>query len=129
MKEAVNGGCYVFTRLESIFKTWATLSGIPSDVVEAFMGHISGIKHVYFLAGVDSLENQEVIKILRKEYEKAVPYLTINTSEEDVKRLEEKIEDLWRRQENYEKMLEKLYKIWGDVNMLVKKAEKKYSSF
>jgi integrase len=115
-----------FHTLRKYFKTWATLSGVPSDIVEAFMGHISGIKHVYFLAGVDSMENREVIEILRKEYSKAIPHLTINTSEELVRQLEEELEELKNRQQQYEEKINRLYKILDEVLQLVKQTKRQF---
>lgn len=109
-----------FHTLRKYFKTWCTLAGIPGDIVESFMGHISGIKHVYFLSGVDSMENPEVIKILRKEYQKAIPHLTINIDETTVKNLEEELEELKRWQEETASEVDKLYKMVNDLIKYVK---------
>ena len=104
-----------FHTLRKYFRTWTALSGVSSDVVEAFMGHISGIRHVYFLSGIESMENPEVIKILRKEYEKAIPHLTINTSEEMVKQLEEELEMVRSRQDEFDERLEKILKMINET--------------
>lgn len=94
-----------FHTLRKYFKTYATLSGIPSDVVEAFMGHVSGIRHIYFYTGVESMENPKLIEMLRNEYRKAIPYLTINVTEDQLKAIEEKIEVLAERQKTLEEKL------------------------
>ena len=109
-----------FHTLRKYFKTYAILSGIPSEVVEAFMGHVSGIRHVYFLAGVDSMENPEVIKILKREYEKAIPYLTINITEDMIRELEEEIEELRNRQSEFETRVEKIYSMINEIIRLIR---------
>ncbi len=66
---------------------------MPSDLVEAFMGHRAGIEQTYFLPDLESANNPEVIKKVMEEYKKAVPALTIFSDAEKIKELEARIND------------------------------------
>jgi len=79
--------------LRKYFKSWATLSGVPGDLVESFLGHRTGIKQVYFIPGIEDTSNSDVMEKIMAEYEKALPALTIFSEEEKVKVLEGKIEE------------------------------------
>ena len=79
--------------MRKYFKSWASLSGVPSDLVEAFMGHRAGIEQAYFLPDLESANNPEVIKKALEEYRKAIPALTIFSDEEKIKRLEAQVNE------------------------------------
>ncbi len=79
--------------MRKYFKSWASLSGVPGDLVEAFMGHRAGIEQTYFLPDLESANNPEVIKRVLEEYRKALPALTIFSDEEKIKRLEEQVSE------------------------------------
>ena len=66
-----------FHTLRKYFETWCKISGIESDTVKAWMGHRSDIVQVYFASGIESLENQDLIREFRTAYKKCVPALTI----------------------------------------------------
>ncbi len=79
--------------MRKYFKSWASLSGVPSDLVEAFMGHRAGIEQAYFLPDLESANNPEVIKKALEEYRKALPALTIFSDEEKIKQLEARLDE------------------------------------
>jgi hypothetical protein len=79
--------------LRKYFKSWATLSGVPGDLVECFLGHRTGINQVYFIPGIEDASNSDVMKKIMTEYEKALPALTIFGEEEKVKELEARIDE------------------------------------
>jgi integrase len=81
-----------FHVLRKFFKTWATVSGVPSDLVEYFMGHRSGLTQTYFLPEGVERPPEDILKRLEEEYRKALPALTVMSDAEQVKRLEETIE-------------------------------------
>jgi len=85
--------------LRKFFKSWASLSGIPQDLVEAFMGHRGGISQAYFLPSLEETSNPEIVKRVLAEYEKALPALTIFSEEEKVKALEGRLEETRRQLE------------------------------
>ncbi|MCD6360321.1 MAG: tyrosine-type recombinase/integrase [Armatimonadetes bacterium] len=77
--------------LRKYFKTWCELSGVPSLIVEFFMGHKMGIQGVYFAPiDVEEIENPELIHKFKEEYKKAITNLTISDVEAKLKELEEK---------------------------------------
>ena len=80
-----------FHLLRKYYKTWATLSGMNSDVVEYTMGHRSGIKNLYFIP--DEAENvpPEVLDKLEEEYRKAIPALTVTSDEDKLREQEARI--------------------------------------
>jgi len=85
--------------LRKYFKSWASLSGVPEALVEAFMGHRRGIQQTYFLPGLEAASNPEVVKRVMAEYAKALPALTIFSEEEKVKALEGRLEETRRQLE------------------------------
>ena len=82
-----------FHTLRKYFKTWSSLSGVNSEIVEFFMGHRASIAQTYFIGGSDNIP-AEIIARLEVEYRKALPALTIMSEGEKVKELEESIEEL-----------------------------------
>ncbi|TDA40089.1 MAG: hypothetical protein DSO08_00755 [Candidatus Methanomethylicota archaeon] len=94
--KAIKGRKWYLTRVHSLrkyFKSWCSLSGIPGELVERFMGHKTGIAQTYFLPDIESATNPEVVKRILEEYKKALPALTIFGEDEKVKELEKKIEE------------------------------------
>jgi integrase len=79
--------------LRKYFKSWATLSGVDRDLVEALMGHRSSIAQRYFLTNIEQGLNPDLIKKAVEEYAKAAPALTIFDGDEKVKELEQKVEE------------------------------------
>jgi len=79
--------------LRKYFRSWCSLSGIDSTLIEMWMGHRSSISQVYFVSGIEDLSNLELLKRFTKEYEKALPCLEIFNEGEKVKELEGKIDD------------------------------------
>ena len=95
---------YRFHTLRKYFSTWCKLSGVDPWVVEAWMGHKAGIHQVYFLSGIEDLENPILIERLAEEYRKAVPALTIFTEEEKIRELEKRLkEEAKKREEEIKK--------------------------
>ena len=82
-----------FHVLRKYFKTWATVSGVPSDLVEYFMGHRASIRQTYFIPQGVERPPEEIIKRLEEEYRKALPALTVTNESEVVRKLEAQIED------------------------------------
>lgn len=80
-----------FHTLRKFYRSWASLSGVNSDVLEFTMGHRGGIEQTYFVPDADSIP-EEVLTLLKREYVKALPALEILTESEKVRALEEKVE-------------------------------------
>ncbi|RLE51383.1 MAG: hypothetical protein DRJ21_00230, partial [Candidatus Methanomethylicota archaeon] len=100
---------YRFHTLRKYFKTWCILSGVDRLISEFWMGHKAGIEGVYFLQGIEDLENPALIERLIEEYKKALPQLTIFTGVEDIRSIERKWED--RFEELREELKERDQKI------------------
>lgn len=66
-----------FHTLRKYFATWTRLSGMDPFLSEALMGHESGLHQIYFTTGARSSENPAIIQLLKIEYSKAIPALTI----------------------------------------------------
>ncbi len=81
-----------FHTLRKFYRSWASLSGVNSDVLEFTMGHRGGIEQTYFVPDADSIP-EEVLTRLRREYVKALPALEILTENEKVRQLEAKIQE------------------------------------
>jgi hypothetical protein len=120
--------------MRKYFKSWAALSGVPGDLVEAFMGHRAGIEQTYFLPDVESANNPEVIKKVLEEYRKALPALTIFSDEEKIKHLEEQVEeskaqlekqreDMDRQRREFDAKLERMDKIFEDFKRLERQSQ------
>ena len=82
-----------FHVLRKYFKTWTTVSGVSSDLVEYFMGHRASIRQVYFIPEGVERPPEEIIERLEEEYRKALPALTISNETETVKKLEAQVEE------------------------------------
>jgi integrase len=82
-----------FHVLRKYFKTWTTVSGVSSDLVEYFMGHRASIRQVYFIPEGVERPPEEIIKRLEEEYRKALPALSITSETETVKKLEAQVEE------------------------------------
>ncbi|MHA1664971.1 MAG: tyrosine-type recombinase/integrase, partial [Candidatus Njordarchaeales archaeon] len=117
---------YRWHTLRKYFKSWCTLSGAQSEVVEAWMGHKSGIHQIYFLSGIEDLENPLLIKRLIEEYRKCIPALTImEVSEEKLKKLEEKLEEEKQKRIEQEKLIQSLEKQIENLTKRLKELENK----
>ncbi len=117
-----------FHTLRKYFSTWTKLSGVDPWVVEAWMGHKAGIHQVYFLSGIEDLENPVLIERLVEEYRKAIPALTIFTEEEKIRELEQRLEQEIKEQNEKLKKIEEKYKreimeLQLMVKQLIKKIE------
>jgi len=81
-----------FHVLRKYFKSWTSMSGVSSVVVEYLMGHRSGLEQVYFLpSNVEKLP-EEIIARLQAEYEKAIPALSAMSEDERIAKLELSVE-------------------------------------
>ncbi|MCS7386803.1 MAG: tyrosine-type recombinase/integrase [archaeon GB-1867-005] len=114
---------YRFHTLRKYFSTWCKLSGVDPWVVEAWMGHKAGIHQVYFLSGIEDLENPVLIARLAEEYRKAVPTLTIFTEEEKIRELEKRLEEEIKARDEIIKMLkEELKQLEAKIAEIERKA-------
>jgi integrase len=93
-----------FHTLCKFYKSWASLSGMNTEVVEFTMGHRSSLPQVYCVGDAENVP-QEVIEKLEAEYRKAIPALTVMSDTEKVKELETKLEEQARKLSEQEKQL------------------------
>ena len=77
-----------FNTLRKFFLTWTKLSGVEPFVAESFMGHKDGIHQIYFYTGIYSVDNPLLMGKLRREYEKAIPALTILSNRKPIRFVE-----------------------------------------
>ena len=109
-----------FHSLRKYFKTWMTLSGVPSEIVEFMMGHRAGINQVYLLTGIEDAFNPILIDKLREYYKRAIPNLTIlDVSVEQLKKLEEELDKLRARYDEHSRLLERLAKKFRELEKLI----------
>ncbi|RLE51390.1 MAG: hypothetical protein DRJ21_00265, partial [Candidatus Methanomethylicota archaeon] len=86
------------------------LSGVDRLISEFWMGHKAGIEGVYFLQGIEDLENRNLLSKLVEEYNRALKKLTVFSEEvEDIRSIERKWED--RFEELREELKERDQKI------------------
>jgi integrase len=81
-----------FHVLRKFYKSWCSLSGVNSDVIEYTMGHRNSLAQTYFVGDAENVSD-EVVRKLEAEYRKAIPALTVMSDEEKVRDLEAKVEE------------------------------------
>lgn len=109
-----------FHSLRKFFKSWATLSGVPGEIVEFFMGHRAGVNQVYLLTGIEDMDNPILIEKLREYYRKAIPNLTImEVSAEQLKKLEEELDKLRTKYDEHSKLIGLLARKFRELEKLI----------